>query len=50
MTYGKKGTVNVNRKNVYEKTSDNTIVKPGLWKRFLDLFKKIIINLKKIKI
>lgn len=40
MTYGKKGTVNINRKNVYENTTDNTIVKPGLWKKILNLFKK----------
>lgn len=40
MTYSKKGTVNINRKNVHEKTTDNTIVKPGLWKKILNLFKK----------
>lgn len=40
MTYSKKGTVNVNRKNVHEKTTDNTIVKPGLWRKILNLFKK----------
>jgi hypothetical protein len=40
MTYGKKGTVNINRKNVHENTTDNTIVKPGLWRKILNLFKK----------
>lgn len=40
VTYGKKGTVNINRKNVHENTTDNTVVKPGLWKKFLNLFKK----------
>jgi hypothetical protein len=40
VTYGKKGTVNVNRKNVHEKTTDNTIIKIGLWKKILNLFKK----------
>jgi hypothetical protein len=40
VTYGKKGTVNINRKNVHENTTDNTVVKPGLWRKFLNLFKK----------
>lgn len=40
MIYGKKGTVNINRKNVHENTTDNTIVKPGLWRKILNLFKK----------
>lgn len=40
VTYGKKGTVNVNRKNVHENTTDNTVVKPELWRGFLNLFKK----------
>lgn len=40
VTYSKKGTVNINRKNVHENTTDNTIVKPGLWRKILNLFKK----------
>jgi hypothetical protein len=40
MTYGKKDTVNINRKNVHENTTDNTMVKPGLWRKILNLFKK----------
>jgi hypothetical protein len=40
VTYGKKGTVNVNRKNVHQNTTDNTVIKTGLWKKILNLFKK----------
>lgn len=38
MTYGRKGTLNSNRKNVSSKTSDNTIrTRKSKWKRILDI-------------
>lgn len=38
MTYGRKGTLNSNRKNVSGKTSDNTIrTGKSKWRRILDI-------------
>lgn len=38
MTYGRKGTLNSNRKNVSSKTSDNTIrTRKSKWRRILDI-------------
>lgn len=38
MTYGRKGTLNSNRKNVSSKTSDNTIrTRKSKWGRILDI-------------
>lgn len=38
MTYGRRGTLNSNRKNVSSKTSDNTIrTRKSKWKRILDI-------------
>lgn len=38
MTYGRKGTLNSNRKNVSSKTSDNTIrTGKSKWRRILDI-------------
>lgn len=38
MTYGRKGTLNSNRKNVSSKTSDNTIrIRKSKWRRILDI-------------
>lgn len=38
MTYGRKGTLNSNRKNVSSKTSDNTIrTRKSKWRRVLDI-------------
>lgn len=41
MTYGRKGTLNSNRKNVSSKTSDNTIrIRKSKWRRILDILFK----------
>lgn len=38
ITYGRKGTLNSNRKNVSSKTSDNTIrTRKSKWRRILDI-------------
>lgn len=38
MTYGRKGTLNSNRKNVSSNTSDNTIrTRKSKWRRILDI-------------
>lgn len=38
ITYGRKGTLNSNRKNVSSNTSDNTIrVRKSKWRRILDI-------------
>ena len=38
MTYGRKGTLNSNRKNVSSKASDNTIrTRKSKWRRVLDI-------------
>lgn len=42
MTYGRKGTLNINRKNVSSKTSDNTIrTRESKWRRILDILFKL---------
>lgn len=41
MTYGRKGTLNSNRKNVSSNTSDNTIrIRKSKWRRVLDILFK----------
>ena len=47
MTYGRKGTLNSNRKNVSSKTSDNTIrTRKSKWRRILDkLFNNLYIRI-----